>query len=165
MVLSPIKNIYQLVSPKVPVCFIIYINDLENSTSIYDFIMHADDTTLFCNVDSIPEANRHIVLNSELDNISCNWLASNKLSLNVSKTKYIFCPKQSSGSICYKIGNPKYVLNIPSFDFDKIYTHSIQSFALYIKHIQTHTNIYKTLCIISYSILFRLFILSPLISK
>ena len=50
--------------------------------------MYADDTTLFCNIDSIPEANRHIVLNSELDNINC-WLASNKLSLNVSKTKYM----------------------------------------------------------------------------
>ena len=67
--------------------FHIYINDLENSTSIYDFIMYADDTMLFCNIDSIPEANRRIVLNSELDNIIC-WLASNKLSLN-SKTKYM----------------------------------------------------------------------------
>ena len=71
-----------------PLLFLIYINDLENSTSIYDCIMYADDTTLFCNIDSIPEANRHVVLNSELDNINC-WLASNKLSLNVSKTKYM----------------------------------------------------------------------------
>ena len=50
--------------------------------------MYVDDTTLFCNIDSTPEANRYIVLNSELDNIYC-WLASNKLSLNVSKEKYM----------------------------------------------------------------------------
>ena len=49
--------------------------------------MYADDT-LFCNIDSITEANRNIVLNSELDNISC-WLASAKLSFEVSKTKYM----------------------------------------------------------------------------
>ena len=48
----------------------------------------ADATTLFCNLDNIPESNIQIVLNSELDNISC-WLAYNKLSLNVNKTKYI----------------------------------------------------------------------------
>ena len=36
------------------------ISDLENSTSIYDFIMYADDATLLCNIDSILEANGHI---------------------------------------------------------------------------------------------------------
>ena len=66
----------------------------------------------------------------------------------------IFCPKQPLGNNCYKIRNPKYVLpkykyelvrkgfhynmiviinNTPSFVIDKIYTHSIQGFALYMK--------------------------------
>ena len=44
------------------------------------------DTTLFCNIDSIPEANRYIVINFEIDHISY-WLAS-KLSSNVGETKY-----------------------------------------------------------------------------
>ena len=68
--------------------FQVYINDLESSTSIYDFVMYADDATLFYIIESILEANRHIVLNSELDNTRC-WLASNKISLNVDKTRYV----------------------------------------------------------------------------
>ena len=50
--------------------------------------MYADDTTLSCNIDSIPEANRHIVNPNEL-HTSSSRLASNKLSLNVNKTKYM----------------------------------------------------------------------------
>ena len=45
-----------------------------------------DDTTLFCDLNSMPEAKMHIVLDNQLEDISC-WLASNKLSLNVNKTK------------------------------------------------------------------------------
>ena len=45
-------------------CFFGFIS----TTFTYDFIMNADDT-LFCKIDSISEANRHIVLNSELGNI------------------------------------------------------------------------------------------------
>ena len=58
----------------------------ENLRSVFDLIMYADDKTLFCNLDTIAEANRHGILNNQLDNISC-WLTCNKLSLNVSKTK------------------------------------------------------------------------------
>ena len=49
--------------------------------------MYADDTTLVCDLNSIPEANMYIVLNNELEDIRCR-LASNKLLLSVSKTKY-----------------------------------------------------------------------------
>ena len=48
--------------------------------------MYADDTTLFCNYDSIWN---DMVINSEINKIY-DWLCSNKLSLNVSKTK-IMC--------------------------------------------------------------------------
>ena len=66
--------------------FLIYINDLENSIFVYDFIRCADNITLFCNIDLIAEANWHIVLNTELENISC-LLTSNKLSLILVKRK------------------------------------------------------------------------------
>ena len=46
--------------------------------------MYADDTTQFCNFDNVCSENK---INSELDNIF-DWLCSNKLSLNVSKTKF-----------------------------------------------------------------------------
>ena len=65
----------------------------------------------------------------------------------------IFCPKRSLWSNCYRIRNPKYVLpkfknefmrkgfdyniivftSTTPFVIDKIYTHSIQGLALYIK--------------------------------
>ena len=46
--------------------------------------MYADDTTLFYNFDNVCSENK---IHSELDNIF-DWLCSNKLSLNVSKTKF-----------------------------------------------------------------------------
>ena len=48
-----------------------------------NMVMYADDTTVNCNI------NQHISVDEihlELENIS-NWLSSNKLSLNVNKTK------------------------------------------------------------------------------
>ena len=47
--------------------------------------MYADDTTLFCNYDSILN---DMVINSEINKIYV-WPCSNKLSLNVSKTKFM----------------------------------------------------------------------------
>ena len=44
--------------------------------------MYADDTTLFCDINSIPDAEHS--LNAELSKIT-DWLAANKLSLNANK--------------------------------------------------------------------------------
>ena len=46
--------------------------------------MCAEDTTLFCNFDNMCSENK---MNSKLDDIF-NWLCSNKLSLNVCKTRF-----------------------------------------------------------------------------
>ena len=46
--------------------------------------MYADDTTLFCNFDTTCNSEK---INSELKKIY-RWLCSNKLSLNVGKTKF-----------------------------------------------------------------------------
>ena len=46
--------------------------------------MYADDTTLYCDIHGVP--NIQHLLNAELSKIN-DWLAVNKLSLNVSKTK------------------------------------------------------------------------------
>ena len=67
-----------------PLLFLIYINDLPYASDMFRFLMYADDTTLFCNFDNVCSENK---INSELDSIF-NWLCSNKLSLNVSKTKF-----------------------------------------------------------------------------
>ena len=48
--------------------------------------MYADETTLHCNLFNDTNEN---YLNSKLHKIS-EWLASNKLSLNAQKTKFMF---------------------------------------------------------------------------
>ena len=66
--------------------FLIYINNLPLASNIFDMIMYADDTTLYCNVNQNITAD---VINGELLKIT-EWLAAYKLSLNVSKTKFMF---------------------------------------------------------------------------
>jgi len=68
-----------------PLLFLLYINDLPNATAFYNSLF-ADDT-IFClsssNLDALfNEANK------ELDKASI-WFKANKLTLNVSKTKYM----------------------------------------------------------------------------
>ena len=76
-----------------PVLFLIYINDISNSTSL-NLLSFADDTTIYhsdCDIDNLT-----LTLNHELKNIY-NWLCANKLCLNVKKTQYcIFSPKNSN---------------------------------------------------------------------
>ena len=67
-----------------PLLFLIYINDVPYASDMFSILMYADDTTLFCNFDNVCSENK---INTELDSIF-NWLCSNKLSLNVSKTKF-----------------------------------------------------------------------------
>ena len=48
-------------------------------------LMYANDTTLYCNLD---DSTSDILLDNELTKIT-DWLSSNKLSLNVKKTKFM----------------------------------------------------------------------------
>ena len=68
-----------------PLLFLIYINDLPMVSDVFNMLMYADDTTLYCNIDqNVSEE----VINNELSKVS-QWLAANKLSINVTKTKYM----------------------------------------------------------------------------
>ena len=65
-----------------PILFLLYINDIKNSSLILNFFLFADDrSTLLINND-IEEIEK--TYNKELENVK-NWLDSNKLSLNVDK--------------------------------------------------------------------------------
>ncbi len=76
-----------------PLLFIIYMNDLSYASNIFKHIIYADDSTLT----SILQAfnvncnnnNTNDQINSKHDQIN-DWLKLNKLSLNESKSKYMF---------------------------------------------------------------------------
>ena len=75
----------QMDTGKGPLLFLIYINDLPRVSPLFIMVMYADDTTLYCNLSNNTNEND---LNSELHKIS-EWLASNKVSLNAQKTKFM----------------------------------------------------------------------------
>ena len=64
-----------------PLLFLIYINDLPLVSNVFNMVMYADDTTLFCNMDN--KVDEHVI-NNELCKIS-EWLGANKLSLKYQK--------------------------------------------------------------------------------
>ena len=69
-----------------PLLFLIYINDIQQSSNFFNFIKYADDTALLLPISSSNYEPDKI--NHELNNIY-NWLCLNKLSLNIKKTKFM----------------------------------------------------------------------------
>ena len=66
-----------------------YINDFSQASSIFKFIMYADDTRLFSNLACFENniETKEYLINAELSNV-IEWLNTNKLSLNKPKSKY-----------------------------------------------------------------------------
>ena len=75
-----------------PLLFLIYVNDLQYVSTILNPIMFADDTNLFYSHQDIKYLFKKV--NTELQSIN-SWFISNKLSLNVGKTKFSFVHKPS----------------------------------------------------------------------
>ena len=108
-----------------PLLFLIYMNDIPSSSNYFDFILFADDTSLksFINTRNV-NFNLTAVsneINTELDKVN-DWLAVNKLSLNIKKTKFmLFHTRQTNvtqivGPPNLKIGNAK-IKRVKDFDF------------------------------------------------
>ena len=68
-----------------PLLFLLYVNDIQNASN-FNIRLFADDTLLYFSKKKPCDLEKHV--NIELDKIQ-RWLDVNKLSLNVSKTKYI----------------------------------------------------------------------------
>lgn len=79
-----------------PLLFITYINDLADIPNSPDLVMYADDTNLFFASRSLNALQN--MVNAYLIHLR-DWLHTNKLSLNINKTKYIiFRPINTVGT-------------------------------------------------------------------
>ena len=101
-----------------PLLFIIYMNDIPACSEAFNFILYADDTSLFAALD-ISEDNFSQFLNIELDRVY-EWLCCNKLSLNLDKTKFMFFhhhKKNIFGKVPVVKINNKMIERVQNFNF------------------------------------------------
>ena len=76
-----------------PIVFLIYINDISNSTEL-KLLSFTDDTTIYCSETTLDDNRKKAT--SELTKI-LDWLHANRLSLNINKTNFtIFGPQCSA---------------------------------------------------------------------
>ena len=73
-----------------PLLFLIFINDLPNATSLF-MKLFADDTFLCDQNKCLKSLERNV--NKELKKVN-TWLASNELTLNISKSKFMLLSNQ-----------------------------------------------------------------------
>ena len=88
-----------------PLLFLIYINDISNSTNAFKFLLFADDTCLLLKNKDLKELEN--IANKELVNVKY-WLMANKLSINEEKTQLLVFHKHHRKS-------PNIKLNINNF--------------------------------------------------
>ena len=69
-----------------PILFLLYMNDIENCSKLLSFILFADDTNIFYSNNCLKTINK--VIQAEFNKVT-EWLNVNKLSLNITKTKFI----------------------------------------------------------------------------
>jgi len=84
-----------------PLLFIVYVNDLPAVSSLTQSLPFADDTSIFCSHND-PSQLVSIVTN-EITKISI-WLKTNELSLNLSKTNFMFShPRQKKINVNFPL--------------------------------------------------------------
>lgn len=81
-----------------PLLFLIYINDIINASSLLEFILFADDTTLSYSHKNI--SSKTDIINKELEEIT-NWFKANKLSVNASKTNFMIMGTHQKTTKCF----------------------------------------------------------------
>jgi len=70
-----------------PLLFILYMNDISNTSKLLNTILFADDTTVYYSHKDVNILCNTV--NNELKEV-CNWFKANKLSLNTKKTNLMF---------------------------------------------------------------------------
>ena len=100
-----------------PFFFSICINDLITASDKLKFLMYADDTTIYFNLEDFDSHNTEADINAELEKVN-TWLKLNKLSLNAQKTKLmLFHRKQKHvNDVNVKIDNTM-IERVQTFNF------------------------------------------------
>jgi len=80
-----------------PLLFIIYVNDFKSCLKYGTTVSFADDTNIFISDSNIKSLYQKT--NAELKNID-NWMIANKLTVNISKTKYILFRPTNKKALC-----------------------------------------------------------------
>ena len=72
-----------------PLLFLVFINDLPNSSNFFDFTLFADDCTITTSITNDPStfSVQADVINLELYKVS-KWFNENKICINYNKTKF-----------------------------------------------------------------------------
>ena len=100
-----------------PLFFSVYINDLITVSKRLNFLMYADDTTIYFNLEDFDLLTRETDINRELEKVNI-WLKLNKLSLNTQKTKLmLFHRKQKHFDKISVVINGIEIEHVPSFNF------------------------------------------------
>ena len=84
-----------------PLLFLLYVNDMENSSTLLQFVQFADDTTIMFSCDSFDQL--QLIFQTEGNKV-IDWLIANKLIINLNKTQSMI--------FSYKRGNPKFTVNL-----------------------------------------------------
>ena len=100
-----------------PLLFSICINDLITVSDKLNFIMYADDTTIYSNLKDFDPTCIEADITNELEKVN-NWLKLNKLSLNTQKTKLmVFNQKQKNVKEINLTIDHNQIEQIPVFNF------------------------------------------------
>ena len=102
-----------------PLLFNIFINDIINATTKFTLIMYADDKTLVSHLENFGTTNIEIEreINKKISKVN-TWLLSNKLVLNVAKSKFMLFFKHPKVVPTLKLlinGNP--IEQVTNFNF------------------------------------------------
>ena len=90
-----------------PLIFLLYINDIINTSTILQLILFADDTNVFVSHNDKDCLTN--ILNAALNKLSL-WFRDNRLSLNLKKNKFIVfkpCQKRTNQTIQLLINSQK----------------------------------------------------------
>ncbi len=86
-----------------PKLFVLYINDICKVSEVLKMVLFADDTNLYCSGKSLEQLLNTVELELR---VFRKWFDVNRLSLNLSKTKFIiFSNRQSNNKVKLTINN------------------------------------------------------------